>query len=150
MMNKPLFLSLLLSLAAAPGCGKKPDPVAKEPRSAPAGASVASDDAAPPPPPPPSAPGTPGAPEPDAAPPAAASTETEGRNGFLQRVYSTDPQVAIKAMNQFIEGRNMTATTELKSLEQLVTEAGWPRAPKAPAGSRYVLDPKTKLVVLSQ
>ncbi len=146
-MDKLSLLVVVLTGLALGGCGKKPEAVEKTPAPPARTVSVSSESAPPPPPP---AGVVAEATDPAAAPPAPApeGTEFEGRDGFLKRVYSSDPQVAVGAMNQFIAGRNMTATTELKTFEQLVTEAGWPKAPKAPPGMRYILDPKTRLVVV--
>lgn len=82
-----------------------------------------------------------------AEPPNPAAT---GKSEFERRLYGGNPQETLRALNQLVEGWQMSNPTPLTSLEQLVAAGAMPRIPTAPAGQRYIIDPKTKVAVLTK
>lgn len=77
-----------------------------------------------------------------------ANPAATGKSEFERQLYGGNPQETLRALNQLIEGWQMSNPTPLARLEQLVSAGAIPKLPTAPAGQRYAIDPKTKMAVL--
>lgn len=73
-----------------------------------------------------------------------------GKSEFERQLYGGNPPETLRALNQLVEGWQMSNPTPLTSLEQLVAAGAMARIPTAPAGQRYAIDPKTKMAVLTR
>ncbi|MFA6546406.1 MAG: hypothetical protein WCS99_18455 [Limisphaerales bacterium] len=67
---------------------------------------------------------------------------------FDRQLHGGNPQQALRALNQVLDGWMMSRPPPL-SLEEMVLEGMLEKIPTAPAGKKYTIDPKTKRVVLA-
>ena len=79
-----------------------------------------------------------------------ANPAATGKSEFERRLYGGNPQETLRALNQLVEGWQMSNPTPLTSLEQLVSAGAIAKIPTGPAGQRYAIDPKTRAVVLTR
>ena len=72
-----------------------------------------------------------------------------GKQKWERQVYQGKPQETLRALNQLLDGWQMSRPPPL-SLEEMVLEGALEKIPTAPPGQRYIIDPKSKRVVLTR